>query len=202
MKNREIPELIEADSYYREKRNETRKALEKVKKLEAKFYFLDRIVLPRMNTDTKKDDVELEYAILDLFKSIGFKCEKPKSDSDVDVKIKFKDNYFGLEVKNGNMPEITRIFQPEAHKTINKDNFNSIIVYNNAKTNQNWDSDRKIVAVKHGIGLLLTTELKKGYIKLKNSKITFDQFLNQLKQTGEIKFSRKELNKAHKSEAS
>ncbi|GET28186.1 hypothetical protein [Prolixibacter sp. SD074] len=202
MKHREIPELIEADSFYRKKRNETRKALEKVKKLEAKFYFLDRIVQPRKDTDTKKDDVELEFAILDLFKSIGFKCEKPTSDADVDVKAKFKEIYFGIEVKNGKYVGENDTFQPFKHKLLNDDTFHPILIFNNARDRKGWDLPRIKIAVNMKFGLLLASELKKGYLKLKKGKITIGQFITQLQKIGEIKFSRKEMDKAYKSEAS
>lgn len=202
MKHREIPELIEADSFYRKKRNETRKALEKVKKLEAKYYFLDRIVQPRKDTDTKKDDVELEFAILDLFKSLGFKCEKPTSDADVDVKAKFKEIYFGIEVKNSKYVGENDTFQPFKHKILNDDTFHPILIFNNARDGKNWDSPRIKIATNMKFGLLLTSELKKGYVKLKNEKITIEQFVTQLQKNGEIKFSRKGLDKAYKSEIS
>jgi len=144
-----IPELKVANDNYRKKRNDARKALAKIRKLEQKFYFLKRIVEPRKNTDTKTEDVELEYAVMDLFKSLNFKCKKPVSESDVDAKVKFKKLYLGLEVKNGNLVGENETFQPLKHKILNDDDFHPIVVFNNAKHNDNWGNARIKIA---GIG--------------------------------------------------
>ncbi|PCH67313.1 MAG: hypothetical protein COC06_11425 [Bacteroidales bacterium] len=195
-----ILEIAQANIEYKKARNTARKKLNKLKIAKEKYYFLDRIIEPRKDTDTRDNDIELEYAILNLFKSIGFKCEKPKLNADVDVKVKFKDFYFGVEVKNGGLVGENDTFQPFKHKLLNDDSFHPLLVFNNTKYNNNWDAPRIKIATKAKFGLLLTTELKDGYIKLKNNKITFDQFLNQLRQTGEIKFSNRAIQRAYKSE--
>ncbi len=197
-----LPEIKQLETEYRQTRNLARKKLNKLCIAKKKFYFLNRIIEPRKDTDTKEDDVNLEYAVHDLFKSIGFKCEKPQSEADVDVKIKFKNLYFGIEVKNGNIVEENEMFQPFKHKLINDDTFLPLLIYNNAKSKANWDRVRKKIAQEVSFGILLTTELKNGYLKLKNNKITFDQFLIQLQQIGEIKFSNRAIQRAYKSEAS
>jgi hypothetical protein len=202
LKNRIIPELKQADAEYRKERNKARKAYEKLKKLEKKYFFLDRIVQPRKDTDTKKDDVELEWAIFDLFESIGFNCKKPESERDVDVKAKFKNYYFGIEVKNGNLVGENELFQAHKYKGLHNEIYHPIIVYNNTKNNDNFDENRIKIALKNNFGIILTTELKKGYLKLKNNRISFAQFIKQLDLNGEIKFSNKELSRSDKSEAS
>lgn len=200
MNRREIPELLLADAEYRKLRNETRKAYGKLKKAESKFSFLDRIVQPRKTTDTKKDDVELEYAVMHLFESVGFKCTKPPIDGDVDVKVIFKNNYFGIEVKNGDMVGENDMFQPHKYKGIYDESYHPILIYNNAKTNQKFDGKRIKSAVVNGYGIMLTSELKRGYIKLKNNKLSFQEFINQLNKSGEIKYSSKALGRSYKSE--
>jgi len=195
-----IPEVKQAELDYRKARNLSRRKLNRLKKIKARFYFLDRIVERRKDTDSKENDIELERAILDLFKSIGFKSIKPKGEGDVDVKVKFKEKYLGIEVKNGNLVGENDIFQALKYKMFHNEEYHPLVVYNNTKHNDNWDSIRKTSANKGKFGLLLTTELKKGYLKLKTEKITFEQFLNQIMQTGEIKFSNKAIQKAYKSE--
>ena len=199
LNTRDIPELKQAEIEYRKKRNETRKVYNKLKKLEKKFYFLDRIVQPRKDTDTKKDDLKLELAIFHLFESIGFKCKIPDSENDVDVKVKFMDYYFGIEVKNGNLVAENDLFQAHKYKGLNNEVYHPIVVYNNTKNNDNFGENRIKIANQNNFGIILTTELKKGYLKLMNKKISFDQFVNQLNLTGEIKFSIKELSRSNKS---
>lgn len=201
MNKREIPELLLADAEYRKLRNETRKAYYKLKKTESKFSFLDRIVQPRRTTDTKKDDVELEYAVMHLFESVGFKCTKPPIDGDVDVKVRFKNNYFGIEVKNGSMVSENDMLQPFKYKGLHGEDYHPIVIYNNARSNQNFDNNRIKLAIINNYGILLTSELRRGYIKLKNNKLSFQEFINQLNKSGEIKYSSKALGRSYKSEA-
>ncbi len=195
-----IPDLDKLHIEYKNSRNRTRKLLSKIKSLKKKYYFLERITRPRKPTDTKRDDTELEYAVMHLFEDLNFKCEKPKSDAHVDVKVRFKELYFGIEVKNGNYVGENESLQPYKHKLLNNDSFQPLLIYNNSLTNQTWDEPRKLIAEGARFGLLLTSELKKGYLKLKRNKITFNQFLNQLTICGEIKFSNSALGKAHKSD--
>lgn len=188
-----IPEIQLLEAEYRKRRNQARKALDKVKNAKSKYKFLERIVQPRFETDNKEDDIQLENAILDLFKSIGFKVEKPNDEADVDVKVRFKNFYFGIEVKNGNLVGENDTFQPLKHKILHDESFHPIVIFNNTKNMDNWGVERIKIANGGGFGLLLTTELQKGYIKLKKQKITFEQFLKSLQNTGEIKFSNKAL---------
>lgn len=190
-----LPEISEIHNEYKYHRNKTRKLLSKIKRIESEFDFLERIVEPRKDTDTKEDDVELEFAVMRLFETLNFKCDKPISEADVDVKVKFKDFYFGLEVKNGSVVKENELIQPEKHKRMNEDSFHPIIVYNNAKTNANWDDSRKLISSKFNFGIITTKELLKGYVKLRKNKITFEQFLKQLNKTGEIKFTKSALRK-------
>lgn len=196
-----IPEIHSLRQDYKTHRNKARRTLAKLKSLQDKYYFLDRIVEPRNDSESGEQDIKLEYAIMDLFKSIGFKCEKPKSKADVDVKAKFKDLYLGIEVKNGKFVGENDTFQPFKHRLLNDDKFHPLLIFNNTQYNNKWDAPRIKIATIMGFGLLTTVELKIGYLKFKNNKITFDQFLNQLKQIGEIKFSNRAIQRAYKSEA-
>ena len=68
-----IPDLDKLHIEYKNSRNRTRKLLSKIRALEKKYYFLERITRPRKTTDTKSDDIELEYAIMHLFEDLNFK---------------------------------------------------------------------------------------------------------------------------------
>lgn len=196
-----IPEYNVALKEYKKHRNLARKKLAKLKKIDEKYYFLDRIVEPRKESDSKKDDVELEIALQHLFKSIQFKCTKPIIDDDVDFRARFKDLYFGIEVKNGNLVGENDTFQPFKHKVMHDDTFHPMVIYNNAKHNDKWGDVRAKIASKVEFGLLLTTELKKGYLKLVNGKIDWEIFLDILGKNGEVKFTNKEIERTKNSKA-
>lgn len=197
-----IPELKKADLDYRKNRRKARKAYEKLKKLKQKYYFIDRIVEPRKDDDTKKDDVDLEWAVYDLFQSIGFECKKPKKENDVDVIVCFKKQSFGIEVKNGNLVGENDLFQAHKYRGLHNESYHPLIIYNNAKYNDSFGENRVKIAKQNNFGVVLTSELRKGFLKLKKNKITFDQFIKQLKLSGEIKYSVKALEKSKNSDIS
>jgi hypothetical protein len=86
MSKGDIPEIAFAEKEMRKLRAEYKRAARKVKSLGKKFDFLDTIVKPK-ETEDKKEDIELEWAVLYLFKSIGFNCLKPDSILKIERKI-------------------------------------------------------------------------------------------------------------------
>jgi hypothetical protein len=196
-----IPEFKLLSDEYKSLKRKAKKVFRKIKVLEEKYYFLDRIIEPRKKSDVKENDVELEFAIMHLFESLNFKCEKPKENANVDVKATYRNFYFGLEVKNGNYVEENDTLQAHKHKVLNSEFYHPIIVYNNATTNASWDAPRIKMANEIGYGLLLTPELLKAYNMLKSDKLTFEEFLFMLSLKGEIKFSRRFIDRAYKAKS-
>lgn len=193
----EIPEVAEIFQLYKRKRNEARRLLTLLKSREDKFYFLDKMVQPK-TTEDKSEDIALEWCIYHLFESIGFKCTKPETDRDVDVKIYYKELSFGIEVKNGNLVAENDMFQAYKYKSRNDENYHPLVIYNNAKYNDSFDEYRIADAEKSNYGILTTKELRKGYVKLLNGKIDFMTFIKQLSVPGEIRFSNKALSGSDK----
>ena len=70
-----------------------------------------------------------------------------------------------------------------------------IIIWNNAKSNQEYDDYRITDAKRNNYGILTTKELLKGYLKVKNSDINVDQFVELLQQPGLIKYSNSMIKK-------
>lgn len=196
-----IPEYSVALNEYKKHRNLTRKKLAKLKKIEKKYSFLQDIVEPRTSSSTRKDDIFLEHALQRLFESLNFKCTKPDELGDVDFRAKFKELYLGVEVKNRNLVGENDTFQPVKHKIKHDDTFHPILIYNNAKYQDKWGDDRIKYGKVAGFGLLLTSELKKGYLKLLSGKLDWEIFLEFLGKSGEIKFTNKEIERAKKSNA-
>lgn len=199
MKLEILPDINEAYKIYKKKRSEERKALCKLRNLKAKYEFINTLTKIGAN---KRDDIELEWAVLKLFKSIGFVCSKPISNADVDVKAKFKQFEFGIEVKNGNLVQENDMFQAFKYKNRNCENFHPLVVYNNAKTKQGFDDNRRIDAERNGYTIITTSDLLKGYTKLKNNKISFVEFLNRLVIPGLVTFSRKDIGRSINSDDS
>jgi|GEM_PF-3044067 len=198
-----IPELSVLLKDYKTKRSKAKSAWNKYQSKSAKYNFLNTIVKPKEHSsgiEGRKEDDDLEIAIKDLFNSIGIHSVRPTNKNDFDVKSKFSELKLGIEVKNGNLPAENDLFQ--AHKyamRINRE-LEPLIIWNNSSTNQEFDSQRIKDAELSKYGLLTTKELLKGYIKLKSGNISFNQFIKQLKQSGLIKYSAKELGKSKNSE--
>lgn len=190
---KEIPEIKKAYAEYRHQRSEERKSLNKLQKIIKNFSFIDTILKPREN---KQDDKDLEWAVLHLFESIGFKGIKPESNADVDARVKFKKIEFGIEAKNGDLVGENDMFQALKYKNRTKENYHPILVYNNAKTNQDFDNNRKTDAENNAFTIITTRDLIKGYLKLKNNKITFEQFVSRLQIPGLVTFTKKDIGRS------
>lgn len=193
-----IPELREKFADYKQKRSKAKTSYSKYKTALFKFYFLDVIRKVRKG---ESDDKNLEVAIKDLFASLGFDSYNPISKADFDVIAMFKKITLGIEVKNGNMVPENDMFQALKYHGRKDDVTHAILLWNNHTTNQNFDKNRIHDAVRHGYGIMTTKSLYNGYLLLKQDKISFDYFLNQLLTTGEIKYSTKHIGKPKNSDA-
>lgn len=191
--DKEIPELSALLKEYRAHRSRTKSAYNKYKKRLASFYFLDIIIKPKefQNEKGRKEDKELEIAVRDLFNSIGIKSVIPPTTKDFDVKSIFKKIKLGIEVKNGGLPNENEMFQAHKYAIRGGKEYMALLIWNNNKTknNNDFDKDRILDAELNGYGILTTTHLRKGYIKLKNSKITFEVFFKLLQKKGLIKYT-------------
>ena len=182
-----IPEIVELKKDHKLKRANAKKAFSKYKNGLGKFYFLDVMTTPK-EAGREEDDL-LEEAISDLFRSIGFNSKIPLNKDNFDVIAKFKDIVYHIEVKNGNMPGENDMLQALKYATRQGVFKGILVIWNNYKTNQEFDKNRTIDAVKNSYGIITTKELYSGYLKLKTNKITFEKFTLQLQKTGLIKYS-------------
>ncbi|MEO7313177.1 MAG: hypothetical protein ABIX01_22520 [Chitinophagaceae bacterium] len=186
-----IPEIQEFKKDHRTKRGIAKKAFIKYKRGLEKFYFLDVITMPKV-AGREEDDL-LEVAVRDLFKSIGFNSKIPADKANFDVIAKFKELAYYIEVKNGNMPsenDMLQAFKYAGRQGVIK---NRILIWNNFKSDQEFDQNRIMDAEINNYGIMTTKELYNGYLKLKAGKISFEKFTLQLQKTGLIKFSSRAL---------
>lgn len=194
-----LPEVQEKLKEFKSLRSKAKSAYNKYKRSLPKYQFLNIIILPKI-LGTREEDDNLEFAVRDLFNSIGIKSYVPTNKDDFDVVSSFKAVRVGFEIKNGHFPTENDMLQAFKYKGRYNEPIHAILLYNNATSNQEFDRNRIKDAEKHGYGIMLTKELHKGYLKLKHGKITFDQFLNQLQLTGLIKFSSRALGKPKNSD--
>ena len=189
----QIPDLKKSHLELRSSKHNLNRKRNMFKRFLKLYDFVIDIISPTI------DDTKLEYQVIKLFKNIGYKAHKPSNTRDVDGIVKMKTCTLGIEVKNSRFPEENELFQAlkycERNKT--KGNFlHPIIIWNNAKTNQNFDKFRIEDAINNHYGLLTTKELLKGFIKLKQNKIYLDNFEKIISRTGNIKFSNKAINES------
>ncbi|MGM0581933.1 MAG: hypothetical protein ACQETL_14705 [Bacteroidota bacterium] len=194
----ELPEIISSLNEYRRLKASLKKERNNLSKLFDKYEFLDKIFSKTVG------DFELEYEIEKLFKSLSYKTKKPKDKRDFDVIVKNKTYEIGIEVKNGNLPAENKLFQAYKYATrqnkIESRNIHALIVWNNAKTNQEFDNYRIIDAKLNNYGLLTTKELISGFIKIKKGKLTLSVFEKLVKKKGLIKFSNKYIKESESSD--
>ena len=189
---KKIPELKNYLAEYKKLKREVARKRTKINSLFEKYSFVEEIV------STNIGDFELEDSIRKLFLDLNFSATKPDTKRDVDVHAKYKRIEFRIEVKNSlNVPE-NEMFQ--AIKYTNRetniaDILRPIIIWNNAKSNQEYDDYRITDAKRNNYGILTTKELLKGYLKVKNSDINVDQFVELLQQPGLIKYSNSMIKK-------
>lgn len=198
-----IPELRDSLNDYKAKRSAAKSAYNKYKRIRKKYEFLDVIIKVKQyksGIDGRKEDDQLEIAVKDLFNSISIKSHIPKEKDNFDIKASFNEFKWGLEIKNGNLPSENEMFQAFKYSGRSRNEFEPILIWNNSKTNQEFDAKRIEDAVINNYGILTTKELRNGYLKLKANKISLNTFVQQLNKKGLIKYSSKSLGKSINSE--
>lgn len=196
---RGIPEVKEHFDRYQVLKRQIKRERKKINTLFEKFDFLTQIIKPKQQKSSPEEDKQLENHILTLFKNLGYKTIKPIKNDDLDVIIFTNISRIGIEVKNGNLPSENDLFQARKYAVRKKEESGEImhplVIWNNSTTNQEFDSRRVRDAVYNKYGILTTKELLKGFLKLKQGKITFIQFNDQINKIGLIKFTNKALEK-------
>jgi hypothetical protein len=196
---RSIPEVKDQLDKYCEHKRILKKERAKINSLFDKYAFLNQLTNPKKQKSTHDEDIQLEHDILALFKDAGYKTHKPRTNADFDVIAICGTHKIGIEVKNGNLPSENDLFQARKYATRKEETekiiYHPIIVWNNATTNQEFDKNRILDANLNRYGLLTTNELLKGFIKLKQKTITFDEFNSQIDDVGLIKFSNRAIKK-------
>ncbi len=194
--DKELPEVSELLKVYKTIRSKAKSAYNKFKRATNYFYFLDIIIKSKQYTDKEggKEDRKFEIAIKDLFNSIGIKSVIPQTKKDFDVKCVFKEIKLGIEAKNGKLPNENEMFQAHKYAVRGNREYLPIIIWNNNGKNRNeFDKEKILDAELNSYGIITTTELRKGYLMLKNDKITFDVFLKILQKKGLIKYTLKSV---------
>lgn len=185
-----IPEIKNArDELRRLKREVNRKRL-KFKTIVKKYEFVIDIISPEI------DDFKLENQVLKLFENLGYDAEQPTSTRDVDGIVKLKDCIVGIEVKNSYQPKENELFQALKYcKRSEKKGIimKPLIVWNNAKTNQNFDQYQIEDAVNNKYGIITTKELLKGFMKVKQGILFAEKFEKIILKPGLITFSNKAI---------
>lgn len=182
------------------KRSKMKSAYNKYKREISNYQFLNTIIKPK-TVHSKEEDTDLEKAVKDVFKSIGIRSWQPETDADFDILLEFDNYLIGVEVKNGNLPSENDMLQALKYKGRYNNEVHPLMIYNNAKTNQEFDKNRIKDAEINQYGVLITKDLLNGFILVKNKKITLDIFWKHLKRNGLVKFSMRAMNKAKNSEA-
>jgi hypothetical protein len=173
------------------------KERDKLVALYKKYSFIDEIV------NSTVDDIELEKFIADLFRDLGYLTKRPKKKADFDVIFKYNDQIIGIEVKNDRHVRENELFQAKKyagrHKTDKETVLHPLVIWNNTKENIEFDENRVKDAVANDYGIMTTPDLLKGYLAIKQDKISFELFHKKILERGHIKFSNKEI-KASESE--
>lgn len=187
----DINEIKIAVQEYRELKKELKRRRTKLNTLTAKFSFVDMI----QSIDI--DDIELENKILDLLKYLGYWTQKPQEKRDFDGYATYNGEMIGIEVKNSKGTSENEMFQGLKYKGRNdRRGINTkatLIVWNNTKSNQEFDSFRIEDAENHNYGIITTKELVKGFLKVINGNISVQIFHSLLTKKGQIKFSNKKI---------
>ena len=187
-----IPEIKSVNDEYRSLKREINRRRQKLKTLYSKHSFITEII------DPKVPDLELEVSITKLFSDLGYKAKQPDSKQDLDVIAQLEKGIIGIEVKNGKHVGENELFQGIKYVGRHKRNgieMHALMIWNNSKERHQFDDNRIYDAENHKYGILTTEELLKGYLKVKQNKISLKLFNAIINQTGLIKFSNSRINK-------
>jgi hypothetical protein len=188
-----IPDIQKSLKNYQILKRKLNKEKRRLKLLYDKYAFLPKII------STDVDDFKLEDFILKLFNDLNYNTKKPKSKRDFDLIITLNQRTIGVEVKNGNLPNENEMFQARKYAIRHKRKSNKImhplIIWNNVKTNQEFDSFRIEDAEGNKYGILTTKELIKGYLKVKQGFLKLYLFDYLINKPGLIKFSSRFIKK-------
>lgn len=193
-----IPELKKVSNEYRDLKRKLNKKRNKINSFYSKYSFIEEIVKPTI------DDFVLEESVRRLFEDIGYFTKRPHTKRNFDVIAYINNRTIGIEVKNSKNVGENEMFQglKYAGRQINIGKImHPLMIWNNSKTNQEFDTYRIQDAENHCYSILTTKELLKGYFKFKEQKITFELFNKLLHQKGVIRFSNSILRKMESSEA-
>lgn len=188
---RQIKEIKNEIKEYRELKRILKRKRSKICSLTKKYDFITSIQSPEI------DDLELEIKILDLFKTIGYKTHIPDNTRDLDGYITFNGDTIGIEAKNSNGIGENELLQAPKYSLRNTrkgiHTKSTILIWNNSKSNQEFDGYRIEDAENFGFGIITTKELVRGFLKVKNGNVTIDTFHKLLIKKGLIKFSSKKI---------
>src|ERR1035437_8701490 len=168
-----IPDIKKALDDYKNLKRQLNKKRSKLKALFEQYKFAEDIV----NSNCKSR--ELETALVKLFNDIGFKAKQPKNQRDLDIFIQTRINLLGIEVKGGSTLRENEIFQVHkyAQRIRNEKpewSIHPILIWNNAKNKNDFDQYMIKDALLNEYSLMTTLELQKGFILVKQNKITKD----------------------------
>jgi len=192
-----IPAIKSLNEEYRLLKREIKSRRSKLKSLYLKHLFIIEIIDPDI------EDLKLEESIRNLFSDLGYKANRPKIKRDLDVIAKLNENIIGIEVKNSKGIEENELFQGIKYTARHRRagiEMHPLIIWNNSKSGQRFDQYRIIDAENHKYGILTTDELLKGYLKVKEGKMTVCLFNTIIKQIGLIKFSNSTIKRMESSE--
>lgn len=185
-----IPEIKDFKAQYKVLKREINRKRIKLKSLYEKYSFIQEIVNPNVG------DFQLEDSVEKLFTDLGYKVQKPRTKADLDLFLIHKGNTIGIEVKNDKFVGENELFQGikygARHREAGKE-LHVLVVWNNSKTKQQFDANRISDAKIHKYGILTTEELLKGYLKVKEGKISMDLFNFFVFESGLVKFSNKRI---------
>jgi len=192
-----IPEIRDALKEYKNLKRIANKSRNRLNTLFKKYDFVNKVYSETVG------DTELEEVICELLNSIGYNAKQPTENRNFDVIASYLGNKLGIEVKNTkNIVGENELLQASKYllRNLNTNNkLNALIIWNNARTDQGFDNFRIEDARNHNYGILTTSELLKGFFKLKSQRIDINTFNQIIRSIGLIEFSEKEIEKVESS---
>lgn len=194
-----IPEIKSVNDEYRSLKREINRRRQKLKTLYSEHSFITEII------DPKVPDLQLEASVKKLFSDLGYKAKQPDTKHDLDVIAQLGEGIIGIEVKNDRHVGENELFQGIKYTGRHKRDgieMHPLMIWNNSKERHQFDNNRISDAENHKYGILTTEELLKGYIKVKQNKISLELFNSIIHQIGLIKFSNSNIKRMKSGEVS